>query len=75
MELPQSPVARLDIVMDPHPDTGELAICCYHCMMDAEATVFATWFTLEEFPSVVAHAQAALHQLECALRSTQDTDT
>jgi hypothetical protein len=27
MEMPQTPVARLNIFVDPHPDTGDLAIC------------------------------------------------
>ena len=64
MEMPPTPRASVEIIVDPHPDTGEPAVRFAYHLMDAEGTSLSVWYSLEEIRDVMARAQAALGALE-----------
>jgi hypothetical protein len=63
-ELPATVRGHVGIYVDRHPDTGALTVCMSHRMMDAEGTLFAIWYSPEEFRALLALAQQVLAEVE-----------
>jgi hypothetical protein len=63
-ELSETVRGHVGIYVDTHPDTGALTVCMSHRMMDAEGTIFAIWYSLEEFRALLALAQQVLAEVE-----------
>jgi hypothetical protein len=63
-ELPETPRGRMEIMLDPDPNTGHLAMCIAIRLRDVDGTVVSLWYGLDEMRVVAGLVEQALAELE-----------